>query len=67
MITLFLIATIATMGIYYILKIPVTLFNVFFGFVLVFLFGRGLVAIFLICLGLLYVKEKFFGADNQNQ
>ena len=64
---LFLIAILATIGIYYILKIPVTLFNIIFGLVLVFLFGRGLVAIFLICLGLLYVKEKFFGADNQNQ
>jgi hypothetical protein len=43
MITLFLIAILATIGIYYILKIPVTLFNVVFGLVLLFLFGRGLV------------------------
>jgi hypothetical protein len=40
MITLFLIAILATIGIYYILKIPVTLFNVVFGIVLVLLFGR---------------------------
>jgi len=66
MLTLFAIAILATIGVYYILKIPVTPFNIVFGLVLVFLFGRGLVVIFLICLGLLYVKEKLFGDSNKN-
>jgi hypothetical protein len=57
---LFLIGAIGTCGVFYLLKIPINVFNIMFGLAITVLFGTHMFLLCLVALGVLYVKEKIF-------
>ena len=55
---LFLIGALGTLGLFKVLNIPFSGFNIFVAIVLTVLFGTHMFTICLVVLGLLYIKEK---------
>lgn len=60
------LGALGVLGLFYLLKVPFNWFNIVMGALLVIFVGNHLFLLFLVGLGVLYVKQKFF-PENENK